>query len=49
MDKVFKSGTPEEVGIASSDIRSLLKMFHDEGLYMRSLRVIQRDKLVIEG
>ncbi len=49
MDKVFKSGTPEEVGIASSDIRSLLKMFYDEGLYMHSLLVIRHGKLVAEG
>lgn len=49
MDKVFKSGTPEEVGIASSDIRSLLKMFFDEGLYMHSLLIIRHGKLVAEG
>jgi len=49
LNTVFKTGTPEEVGIASEDIQAFIERLEEEGLYMHSVLVIRNGKLVTEG
>ena len=48
MDMVFKNGTPEEAGIASSDIIGLLDELETEGIYMHSVLIVRHGKLIAE-
>ncbi len=45
----FQTGTPEEVGLSSVEIREMLQDFEKAELYMHSVLVIRHGKLVAEG
>ncbi len=49
MAEVFTYGSPESVGLSSENIKRFVEVLEENALYMHSIMVIRRGKIVAEG